>query len=158
MFSSPCLWPTGCPCLRGWRSPSLHGCAVCQLCHVHGSAVCQQPPARGSTFFARQRDMVSKYFPNNGFAIDRGSWGRPEKSATLSKESLWDHQHDRGERMSVRDKVGVSCHDRSTAASRESPSWLRTLSSLPSEHPRSARKAALTQYHGVQAPQPSRWS
>ena len=151
MFKHTCLWPSAGTCLRGWRSPSLHSSAVCQLCHVHGSAVCQQPPARGSTFFARQRDMVSGYFPNNGFAIDRGSWGRPEKSATL-------HQHDRGERMSVRDKVGVSCHDRSTAASRESPSWLRTLSSLPSEHPRSARKAALTQYHGVQAPQPSRWS
>ena len=151
MFRHTCSWLTGCPCLRGWRAPSLHGCAVCQLCHVHGCAVCQQPPARVSTFFARQGDMVSGCFLENGFAIDRGSCGCPEKSATL-------HQHDRGERMSVRDKVGVSCHDRSTAALRESPSWLRTLSSLPSEHPRSTRKAALNQYHRVQAPQPSRWS
>ena len=151
MFKHTCLWPSAGTCLRGWRSPSLHSCAVCQLCHVPRSAVCQQPPARGSTFFARQGDMVSGCFPKNGFAMDSSRCRSPEKSATLIQQ----HQ---GASVSVIKMFCDSCHDRSTAASRESPSWLRTLSSLPSEHPRSTRKAALNQYHRVQAPQPSRWS
>ena len=152
MFRYTCLCLTGCPCLRGRRphprSTSLRfvNYVVSPAPRFVSSLLLVAPRfSRGKVIWSRD---ISPRMASLWTAVDVG---RP-KSQQIFSSTIVESAY------LCPEKVGVSCHDRSTAVSSESPSWLRTLSSLPSEHPRSARKAALTQYHGVQAPQPSRWS